>query len=186
LFFAMTGATPSREMARVFYALVPDPPLQLQLAAIGHAVATRAGGRAVPAANVHLTLAFVGDVATARLDALRAIVPRLPRQAFALELNIVGVFRRARVGWLAPEFTPDALAALRAALEAALTGASFPLEARPFHPHVTLARRCVRAIPTAACAPTVWHVARVSLMETLRDERGLRYSEIAGMDVAGG
>jgi 2'-5' RNA ligase len=165
---------------------VPDPPLQLQLAAIGHAVATRAGGRAVPAANVHLTLAFVGDVATVRLDALRAIVPTLPRQAFALDLNLVGVFRRARVGWLAPEIAPDALATLRTTLAAALTGAAFPLEVRPFHPHVTLARRCVRAIPTAACAPTAWHVARVSLMETLRDERGLRYGEIAGMDLVGG
>jgi 2'-5' RNA ligase len=186
LFFAMTGATPPRETARVFYALVPDPPLQLQLAAIGHAVATRAGGRAVPAANVHLTLAFVGDVATVRLDALRAIVPTLPRQAFALDLNLVGVFRRARVGWLAPEIAPDALATLRTTLAAALTGAAFPLELRPFHPHVTLARRCVRAIPTAACAPTAWPVARVSLMETLRDERGLRYGEIAGMDLVGG
>jgi RNA 2',3'-cyclic 3'-phosphodiesterase len=178
----MTDAAPPHETARVFYALVPDPPLQWQLAAQGHAIATRAGGRAIPAANLHLTLAFVGDVATTRLDALRAIVPTLPRQAFALDLNRVGVFRRARVGWLAPEITPDALATLHGALAVALTGASFPLEARPFHPHMTLARRCVRVIPTAACAPTAWHVARVSLMETLRDDRGLRYGEIAGMD----
>jgi 2'-5' RNA ligase len=181
LFFAMTGET-----ARVFYALVPDPPLQLQLAAQGHAIARRAGGRAIPAANVHLTLAFVGDVAAARLDALRAIVPALPRQAFALVLNRVGVFRRARVGWLAPEIAPDTLVALHAALAAALTDASFPLEARPFHPHVTLARRCVRAIPTMACAPTAWRVTRVSLMETLRDERGLRYGEVAGMELVDG
>jgi 2'-5' RNA ligase len=179
----MTGTTPQHETARVFYALVPDPPLQLQLAAQGHAIATRAGGRAIPAANVHLTLAFVGDVAATHLDALRAIVPTLPRQGFVLVLNCVGVFRRARVGWLAPEITPDALATLHAALAAALTSASFALEARPFHPHVTLARRCVRVIPTAVCAPTTWRVARVSLMETLRDERGLRYGEIAGMDL---
>jgi 2'-5' RNA ligase len=56
---------------------------------------------------------------------------------FELVLNRVGVFRRARVGWLAPEITPDTLVALHAALAAALIDASFPLEARPFHPHVT-------------------------------------------------
>ena len=167
----------------MFYALVPDPPLQLLLAAQGHAIATRAGGRAIPPANVHLTLAFVGDVAAARLEALRAIVLTLPRQRFDLELNRVGVFRRARVGWLAPEITPDALTVLHAALATALTDASFPLEARPFHPHVTLARRCVGVIPNAVAVSTRWHVARVSLMETLRDERGLRYGEIAGMDL---
>src|SRR5947207_7507171 len=141
---------------RVFFALVPDAATQALLDVLARDVAACAGGRAIVGANIHLTLAFVGDVDPDRIDVLREIAIALPRDAFVLTLDCVGTFRRAEIAWIAPSQVPAPLLELQAHLAAALAKDDFRIEERPFHAHVTLARRCTRNIAMARAIPVEW------------------------------
>jgi RNA 2',3'-cyclic 3'-phosphodiesterase len=171
-------------MLRIFFALVPGAATQASLGVLARDIAARAGGRAIVDANIHLTLAFVGDVDLGRIDVLRDVVAALPRDAFVLTLECVGAFRRSGIAWIAPAEVPAALLRLQSSLAAALAGHDFPLEERPFHAHVTLARRCTRNIAKARCMPIEWHVDRIALLASVGRDGGVCYREIAGVSLS--
>lgn len=110
-------------------------------------------------ADLHVTLHFLGEMPPARVEAVRLAAAETAARAapFALSLAGPGTFgppeaprvlwcgvadpagRAARSGWT-PHPVPEALARLHADLGARLSASGFTLEARPFRPHVTLAR----------------------------------------------
>lgn len=155
-------------MRRLFFALWPDDGARAALAALGRRVAGESGGRAVPAANLHLTLAFLGDVPPERADLLPAVASAVDGAAFDLVLDRLGAFPRAGVGWVGPSQVPAALTQLQSALATALLEAGFGLEDRPFAPHLTLARRIVRAVDPVAVEPVAWRADRFALVESAR------------------
>jgi len=169
---------------RLFFALVPDEALRLALGERARALAAALGGRAVPAHNVHLTLAFLGEVERARVPALHDILDAMPRDGFALALDCVGEWPRAGVAWIAPRIVPAPLAVLHAALAAALRVQGFAVEARPFHPHITLVRRPSRRLADAPADRLTWRVGRLSLMRTDTAGGAVRYREDAVVTLA--
>lgn len=102
----------------------------------------------VPAANLHLTLKFLGPV---RAEAVEAIGVRLGRglrgrAPFDVEVAGLGVFPSPgsganvpRVLWAGVRPSP-ALAALQADAEGWMEELGFAREERAFHPHLTLGR----------------------------------------------
>jgi 2'-5' RNA ligase len=126
-------------MPRLFFALWPNDAVRREIA---HAQAAlpRLAGRRVPVANLHLTLAFLGQVSEARTVQARAVAAGVEAPPFLLHLELVEWRRRTGIVWLAARATPPGLAVLDAALRAGLAEAGFPSEARPLHPHLTLAR----------------------------------------------
>ena len=166
---------------RLFFALVPDEALRSALGARARELARAIGGRAVPAHNAHLTLAFLGEVDRARQPALHAILDAMPRDSFTLALDRVGEWPRAGVAWIAPRLVPAPLAVLHAALNAALQSAAFPVEARPFQPHITLVRRPSRKLADASAEPLMWRVACLSLMRSESVGGAVRYREDAAL-----
>lgn len=100
------------------------------------------GARWVPAAQIHLTLAFLGEVEEASAWRLNAELARIHLPPFTLALTGLGCFphrQRPRVLWvgLAPEAH---LTELAVAVQGAILAASLPVEERPFSAHITLAR----------------------------------------------
>jgi 2'-5' RNA ligase len=100
--------------------------------------------RWVASLNVHLTLKFLGDVSPANLErlaeTLRLEVITYP--AFAMSVNKLGAFpnpRRPRVFWIGLE-APPTLLALQRGVEAVVARMGYPLEDRPFSPHLTIGR----------------------------------------------
>lgn len=96
-------------------------------------------------AQAHLTLAFLGDLDAAALERVRERVRRFARAHVPVACSLLGAgaFPRAaaaRVLWLGWGDGADAVTALHAALRVALETEGIELEARRFHPHVTLAR----------------------------------------------
>jgi 2'-5' RNA ligase len=179
----MDRSTKARPL-RVFFALVPDVATQASLGVLARDVAMRAGGRAIVDANIHLTLAFVGDVGADRIDVLRGVVDILPREAFLLALDCVGAFRHSDIAWIAPSHVPASLLELQSRLAAALAKNDFEIEQRPFHAHVTLARRCTRNAAKAARAkPIEWRVERVALLASIAGNGGVCYRELAGVSL---
>lgn len=128
--------------ARLFFALWPPAGVAGRLHAVAAQCAERAGGRLMRRDSLHLTLAFLGNLPAAEIDALRDIAGRLAAPRFSLALDRLGVWRRQRIVWAgcAPESLPAGLPGLAATLAEALRAAGYGLETRAFVPHVTLLR----------------------------------------------
>lgn len=94
--------------------------------------------------RLHITLKFLGEVEPARLPAVEqafleacAGTPRLTLTA--REFGVFPGVRRPRVLWAGFEADP-ALELLAHRLEQKFEALGFPVEGRPFRPHVTLGR----------------------------------------------
>ncbi len=165
---------------RVFFALWPDADARDRLAALAQDVAARTLGRAPPGLNLHVTVAFVGEVDAGRIDALRAIgasvAPNVP--PFVLMLDRAGTFRGTGIAW-AGASSPPPLIELARSLADALAAHGFPSERRAFSPHVTLARRCKAAGLAALAAPVAWAVTRLALDVSEPGSAAPRYRELA-------
>jgi 2'-5' RNA ligase len=141
-------------MARLFLAVWPDDAARARLDRLAQEVALVAQGKAVGREKIHLTLVFLGEVAREREEAIASVArAAAASEPFALMLDRVGSFRRARVGWAGASVEPPALHHLQLRLEAGLRAAGFALEERPFRPHVTLARKIAQPLPMAAIEP---------------------------------
>jgi len=131
---------------RIFVAV--DLPDDVRWALAAHLGAALDGsdlpGKAVPVANWHLTLRFLGLVGPVAYDRLLAGLDQaVLGPPFPVRFGGLGAFPRpgrAAVLWLGVDAGADALAALAGTVADAVTGAGFPPEDRPFHPHVTLSR----------------------------------------------
>jgi 2'-5' RNA ligase len=153
-------------MARLFFALWPDASARDALAKLALDVTAVTQGRAVPAAKIHLTLAFLGEIADERRGDLEQAAGAQHGEAMRITLDRVGSFRKARAAWAAPSQPVEALNALQASLEQALRAHGLRLEERPFRPHVTLARGTRAPLPLASIAPITMRCDALALVRT--------------------
>jgi 2'-5' RNA ligase len=97
----------------------------------------------VRAENLHVTLKFLGNTDPAILGALQSVLSVIrSEQTVRLEFCGLGLFpneKRPRVFWAGMEASPN-LKTLAADIDQAAHRLGFPLEDRPFMPHLTLAR----------------------------------------------
>jgi 2'-5' RNA ligase len=104
-----------------------------------------------PVENLHLTTKFIGEWPADGIDQLqRALAPLADREAIFIEIQGLGWFpnpHHPRVFWAGVK-APAALADLARATDAALDAVGVPADARPFSPHLTLAR-IKTAVPLA-------------------------------------
>ena len=168
-------------MLRVFFAVWPDAPAREALDVLARDCAATSGGRAAAASNLHLTLAFVGDVAASRVSALHAIglAASMAAPPFTLTLDRVGAFRNAGIAWAGASTLPPELAEVVRAMYGELSSAGFPTERRAFQPHVTLARRCRKPASADLAAPIAWRVESVVLNVSEPLRGGVRYRALA-------
>ena len=163
-------------MPRLFFAIWPDDAATARLAAHAAELAERLGGRPVPAANIHLTLGFLGKVADERVPEAMAV--RVKQPSFQLTSDFLGSFRGARAAWAGIEPVPEGLYTLYHLLSAELRERGFALEERRFVPHLTLVRKIERLQPRIPVEPIRWTARSVQLM---RSETGIsRYSRLGG------
>ncbi len=174
---------PSNTTSRVFFALWPDAGVCGTLASLARDCAVRTGGRAPTATNLHLTLAFIGNVTASRVLTLREIGPIAAAAVppFKLTLDRIGAFHKQGIAWAGPSSPDVALKRLSRTLGDELAAAGFELERRVFHPHVALVRRGRTRLLDATrggaplAAPVVWNVARLTLAASEQARGGSRY-----------
>ena len=173
---------------RLFFALWPDREARDALGTLALAVAAQAHGKSSRVENLHLTVVFLGDVPATRVDALRSIGARQAATAapFALTFDRMGTFRGTGIAWAGPSSTPPRLDELARRLGDALAADGFATERRPFHPHVTLARRCRKPGNATIASPIAWHAARLVLNASDPGADGPRYREIDAWPLDGG
>ncbi len=163
---------------RAFFALMPDDSARARLAVMAGEVARRCRGRMVLSEHVHLTLAFIGDVPGEAIESLCVAGDKLSKDGAMLEFDLLGAWRASGVAWIAPSSIPPQVLALHDELATVLGGAGFTVDARPFRPHVTLARRCVSPPQRARCAPIPWRVDRLCLIGSVLRPEGPLHREL--------
>jgi 2'-5' RNA ligase len=145
------------------------------------------GGTFVPAANLHLTLAFLGECDGTEMNAACDALDRVTFAPFDLGIDTLGCFagkvpgRRGKRGaysgsdtWWAGVAANAELGELHTRLLRELTAAGLSPERRSFKPHVTLGRR-VTLPPTGldpALTATGIHITEhVEHIHLMRSER---------------
>lgn len=101
-----------------------------------------AGAKAVPLTQLHLTLAFLGEIHETRISEIKKNLATVGFTPFQLGIAAMGAFpnaKRPRVLWLGTEAKPELLV-LQQEIEKVLRNFGWKPEARAFTPHFTLAR----------------------------------------------
>lgn len=111
------------------------------------------GARWVPAEQIHLTLAFLGEIDEKASERLIAELARIQSATFNLSFDGTGCFpnrHHPRVLWVGMQ-QEHALTRLAVEIQTVVRTCGIPLEDRPFSPHLTLARLklpCSREVAT--------------------------------------
>jgi len=158
---------------RLFIALWPDAAVHAWLRECDAAIGWPPGAARPGPERWHVTLHFLGAVPRVQLPRLLAALQQ-PFDPFAFVLGRVMAWPRGLVV-LEPARPVPALHALHAALGTALQRAGQGVEARPFKPHVTLARRAARAALHATVPAPPWPVSAYALVASA----GGRYRNLA-------
>ena len=193
-------------MTRAFVALLLDDAVR---AAVGAEIERlRPLSRAVawvPAANLHITLKFLGEQSDAGLVEVKEALAEAAAAtvSFSLALHGLGAFpglERPRVLWVGVAEGALPVREMQARVETALGRRGFPRETRPWHPHLTIGRvfderrwrREARLPLREAVAAAARHsfgtvaVSHIALMRSDLSSRGARYSELGSVELATG
>jgi 2'-5' RNA ligase len=129
-------------IVRAFVALIPPAEVLAELeAAVAPLRAARPDLRWTPAAQWHLTLAFLGEIDEAVLPGLSERLSRAARRHPPPSLALAGGGRFGdRVLWTRVHGETDGVRRLAASVDAAARRCRIAVDDRPYRPHLTLAR----------------------------------------------
>lgn len=99
--------------------------------------------RLVEPANIHITLAFLGEITKIQVETVKHVLAELKFKSFEVELRGAGAFpnlNRITVIWIGLQRGATELNAIFNQLEPGLRSAGFKLDSRGFSPHITIAR----------------------------------------------
>jgi 2'-5' RNA ligase len=181
---------------RAFVALEPDSPSLRRLARVSEHLRLASGAPSaswVPPARMHVTLLFVAALASESVDplaqALRSLAAgRSAPDLGGLKLEAFPSLASAEVAIAEVADPQKDVAKLAAAVNAHAGSLGIPVDARPFRPHVTLARlkraydarRWLR--PGVADVVGECRAGRLTLFQSVLTERGAEYTSLAGFD----
>ena len=165
---------------RVFVALWPTPEVRARLEEVIDDVASSApGAHAMRAANLHLTLAFIGTLANERIRDVVARLDAIAPPAFEWHIDRIGHFAGARVVWAGGPEDPTLLRLATNAREL-LDALRVEYDRKPFVPHVTLLRNVARwpFRTTELRAAIPWPCEEALLVCSRQGPEGVTYAPI--------
>lgn len=131
-------------------------------------------GNYVPAQNLHLTLAFIGEYRDP--EQVKRILESVPLPAFRLALSEKGNF--GNILWAGVKGNQKLKTYVRD-LRAALKNAGIPFEDDRFTPHITLIRKVSARSPYQVHLPKAeMEVKRASLMKSETKNGKVTYREV--------
>ncbi len=136
-------------MAKLFFAL---PVKELAPSSSPGAISSPGPGQPVPQANLHLTLAFLGEADELTTRRLIAAVERQHCPPLSIRLDETGWFSRAKAAWIGPKEWPNELNVLARALRRHGEKLRLGNGEQGYRPHVTLSRKAGEA-PAILPAP---------------------------------
>lgn len=138
------------ESKRVFFAIEIPTKIQRQIVRWRADNFPDDAGRPVAAANMHITLAFLGEISAEKQAALATMAGRIRQPGFTLHLDDAGQWLRSRVVWMGTRQPPRGMLQLANMLRAQAARSGCYQSPQPFHPHLTLLRNTAHAVPIPA------------------------------------
>ena len=191
-------------MIRAFIAINLPPAVRARLAQFEHELAVgfvAGAARWVRPEQIHLTLTFLGDVPEESLSDLETALRRACQSSAPFELRADGLgcfphARNARVLWIGLLGDLDRLEELQARVEEQTRNWSARDAARPFQPHLTIARvKDLRLADRRRLGEKIaaharvslggWRVDRVDLMQSILSPHGAEYECLAAFALLG-
>lgn len=137
--------------------------------------------------NLHLTLVFIGEVGTDKVDQIKSVINRVKSESFDLAFGGIGRFKRkgSEIYWVGVEKN-EMLYSINNQLTEELRIEGFDIEKREFKPHLTLGREVIvkdsfHQDNLAELLPNMnMNVNRISLMKSERIKGILTYTDIYG------
>ena len=169
---------PKDDRVRAFFALWPAPETQHLMLRHARDIHRLTGGTLTRPESIHLTLAFLGEIDAARIDAARDAAARAEFKPFALSIETAGCWNHNRIAWLAPRDRPAELDALVTTLGSGLRDRGFSFEERPHSPHITIVRKARCGRMDFAFEPIKWRVREFVLVRSQLHPEGSRYSVV--------
>jgi 2'-5' RNA ligase len=127
--------------------------------------------------NLHLTLAFIGEVSLKNVDKIEAILETVTFSPFEAVIDRLGTFSRGTLWWAGlHEDMP--LMDLQHEVEHKLALCGFEMDGRKYHPHITLGREVVTDMKPWAIEPFGETVGTIDLMKSERIDGKLTYTVI--------
>lgn len=168
---------------RVFFAIWPDNAAREQMAGLAKQLrlASLCNGREIKAENIHLTLAFVGEIEPSRVEALRMVADGTRdagARAFDFTVEEVRYWKHNHIVYAAPISAPQELLDLVNALSERLAAAGFSLEQRAYAPHITLMRNASCQSAPELLEPVAWRVREWRLIKSEQTSGGSVYTPI--------
>jgi 2'-5' RNA ligase len=153
---------------RAFYAFWPLPTNAAALASLRAALTLEPSAQLQAVDQLHMTIAFVGDVDAQRLEVLRGVGRRLRAGAMRLQFDAYEYWPKPEVVVAAARHVPPPLAELWETLHRELAASGFALTPKRLRPHVTLARKVAQEPVLPPLLPLTWAVSSFSLVSSAR------------------
>jgi 2'-5' RNA ligase len=159
---------------RLFFALWPNDQLRSRMAAAARSLLEGKRARAVPADNLHITLAFLGPVQARRLPSVMAAASAIDAAPFDLTIDRVEAWADADILCLTPASCPS-LRALVDRLRVNLLEHQLDPDRKDFRPHVTIGRDWGEKQVEATIGPFAWSADDFVLVESETGRKGSQY-----------
>ncbi len=160
---------------RLFFALWPDDSLRHDLYKACRQAIKRSGGKPVPVENFHVTLAFLGNLDAQGAREARQAADSVHAAAFDMQLDRLGFWPEPGLLWLGATQPPQAARTLAAELVRSLHSRGLEPDAKPFVPHLSLARKVLKPGLLGAVHPLDWHVDAFALVRSHTHGRNSEY-----------
>ncbi|HTK82032.1 MAG TPA: RNA 2',3'-cyclic phosphodiesterase [Bacteroidota bacterium] len=142
----------------------------------------------------HVTVKFLGDVDERKLPTIIAKIEQTVSTitGFEIEYGDIGMFPdrdHPRIIWIGCHNPDRMLSRLKKELDSALRPFGFPIEARAFHPHITLARitgekgkkDLLSILENLTFEPRCATVEEVVVMKSMLKPQGSEYSRLTSV-----
>jgi len=157
---------------RVFFALEPQAKDKLAIDN-WRQKALPAINNKIPAANFHLTLAFIGEIEEKELEPLCQMAENIQLPAFSLQFDTYGYFSKPGIFWLGNNVSPP----LKALANQLQQGAGLShKQQQNFVPHISLYRGCDTPPPKPLLEPELeLKFEHFCLYRSIRSCHGIHY-----------
>ena len=167
---------------RLFVALWPEDDVRKKLSNKQLELKLSDYGRLIPAANLHITLLFLGDVPLNEIPEIENFVKSVELTPFSFSISKIGFWPHNKIVWAGPEDTKAELEDLSNQIQIGLK--RYVSDRRKFTPHVTLARKVRRRVQ-CTLTPIEWRVEKVYLVRSVLSHKGSQYKLIASSGESG-